>query len=55
MSNHFFDWERKRTRCDEYGWPEGWHVSANNAVSCPDCWDSLTPDERKGQWYDRSD
>lgn len=51
MVNHWFDDEQQSTRCGQYEGDLAEAISANGAVSCPDCWDRLGVDDLKGQWY----
>lgn len=47
MVNHHYDEATACTRCGECAGPLAFHVSANNAVSCPDCLDLLAPTPRQ--------
>lgn len=55
MSNCFYDNQTNRTRCGEFEGIAAYAVSANSRVTCRECWDTLTPDEREGDWYGRTD
>lgn len=55
MVNHFYDGGEGATRCRQYRDPMAWDVSANGWVSCNECMDRLTPEEREGEWYGRTD
>lgn len=52
MVNHWYDRATEATLCDEHNGPAAWEVSSNYQVSCPDCWDLLTDEQRAGQLYE---
>lgn len=54
MVNHWFDRDVNMTRCREYAGITAEAVSANERVSCPDCYRYLDADERAIQWYGRT-
>lgn len=49
--NHMYDATHDQTRCGEEEGVTAFHVSCEERVTCPECRQRLTPEEREIQWY----